>query len=67
MSKPKNFIKKAIKKPGALTASARKRGMTVQELIRRVKADPENYSLLMRQRVNLASTLTRLAKRKKNK
>jgi ribosomal protein L13E len=64
MPKKKDFIKKAIKKPGAFTAQARAMGMTVDELIRRVKANPENFSLLTRRRANLASTLKRLSKRK---
>ena len=62
--KKKDFIQKAIKKPGAFTAQARRMGMTVDELIRRVKNNPENFSLLTRRRANLAATLKRLSKRK---
>jgi len=59
-----NFIQKAIKRKGAFTAEARSRGITVDELIKRVKANPDNYSLLMRRRANLAHTLKNLSKKK---
>ena len=61
---PNNFIKKAIKKPGSFTAQARALGMSVRELTRRVRATPQNYSLLTRRRANLSHTLSKLRKKK---
>lgn len=60
----KNFIQRAIKKPGSFTAQARALGYSVKELTRRVKASPQNYSLLTRRRANLASVLAKLRKKK---
>tara|TARA_Y100001973_G_scaffold94162_1_gene145864 strand:- start:160 stop:354 length:195 start_codon:yes stop_codon:yes gene_type:complete len=64
MNKKKNFIKSAIKKPGSFTAQARALGYSVKELTRRVRANPQNYSLLTRRRANLARTLSKLRKKK---
>jgi len=64
MSKHGNFIKRAIKNKGSFKAQATALGMTTEELTRRVKANPQNYSLLTRRRANLASTLEKLRKKK---
>lgn len=58
----KNWIAKAIKKPGALGEAAKQRGVTTQELENQVSANPEEYSPLMRKRVNLAETLQKINK-----
>lgn len=55
-----HFIQRAIKNKGAFTAEAKARGMTVDELTRRVRSNPDNYSLIMRRRANLANTLKKI-------
>ena len=52
--KPKKFIQKAIKKPGALTAMAERKGMSISEFCGQPKA---KLSRLAQQRCNLAKTL----------
>lgn len=57
-----DWIKKAIKHPGAFTAAAKRRGMTPAQLQRKVLANPEDYSERLRKQAQLRKTLV---KRKK--
>lgn len=58
-----NFLKTASGekgKPrgkGALTAQAKRHGMTVQEFIKEVNKNPDKYRKITKQRVQLAKTL----------
>jgi hypothetical protein len=56
----RNFIKGAIKRPGAFRAAAARRGISTAELRRRVKANPERYPTRLRRQAALASTLAKL-------
>jgi len=56
----KRWIQDAIKKPGALTDQAKKRGMTVVQFSRTVKGNPDHYSTVTKKRVNLANTLRKM-------
>jgi hypothetical protein len=55
----KKFIQKAIKKPGALTKTAKAHGMTVSQFIAN---PPKGISKKTKQRINLAKTLKKLRK-----
>ena len=60
--KPKKFIKKAIKKPGAFTAQAKRANMTVPQYIKFV-LDPKNAKKTnetTKRRARLAKTLRKL-------
>jgi len=58
----KNFIKKAIKRPGALTKKAKAAGKTVSQFI----ASPgKNISTRTKRQIALAKTLRKLRKRRK--
>jgi hypothetical protein len=61
----KKFIQQAIKRPGAFTAKAKARGMTVAEFARAVKANPERYDTRTVRQANLALTLRKLAARRR--
>lgn len=65
MSKHGNFIQRAIKNKGSFKAQATALGMTTDELMRRVRANPQNYSLLTRRRANLAHTLKKIREKSK--
>jgi hypothetical protein len=58
----KNWIKGAIKRPGAFTAKAQKRGMSAAEFASQVKANPDRYSDLTVKQANLARTLRRMSR-----
>ena len=60
--KPKKFIQKAIKKPGALTATAKKKGMTPAEFCDQPKS---KISKTSQKRCNLRKTLVGLNKKGK--
>ena len=63
--KPKNFIKKAIKKPGSFTATAKKAGMSVPNFTKKVLANKKKFSTTTQKRANLAKTLSKLRPKKK--
>jgi hypothetical protein len=67
MAENKQWIQEAIKRPGALTEKAEKAGMTVKEYTAKVKANPQEYDERTRRQANLASTLSKLRKKKANK
>ena len=56
-SKNKNWIKGAIKRPGALTRKAKKAGKSVAEFRDDVLSNPDEYSELTRKQANFAKTL----------
>lgn len=56
----KNWIKGAIKHPGAFTKKAKAAGMTTAAYARKVKANPGRYSTTTRRQANLATTLRRM-------
>ena len=60
-----NWIKDAIKRPGAFTKKAEKRGMDVTEFASKVTATPDKYDTRTVRQANLAKTLSKLRKRKK--
>lgn len=64
--KKKNWIQGAIKRPGAFTAKAKKKGLSVAAMASKVTANPSKYSKLTVQQANLAKTLRKINK-KKNK
>lgn len=53
----KNWIAGAIKHPGAFTAQAKKRGMTVAQFANAVTSNPDRYDETTVKRANLAKTL----------
>jgi len=57
-------IKKAIKRPGALTRKAKRRGMSVGEMIRN---PPKNIDTRTKRQINFAKLLRKLAKRRKRR
>lgn len=54
-----NWIKGAIKHPGAFTAAATRRGLTPAQLQRKVLANPDNYSDRLVRQARLRKTLVR--------
>ena len=60
-----NWIKDAIKRPGAFTKKAEKRGMDGKEFASKVTANPDKYDTRTVRQANLAKTLSKLRKRKK--
>lgn len=63
--KKKNWIQGAIKRPGAFTAKAKKKGMTPAGLAAKVTKNPSKYSKLTVQQANLAKTLRKINTKKK--
>lgn len=61
MPKKKKWIKKAIKRPGALTAKAKAAGKTVTEFIAH---PPKNASTQTKRQIALAKTLRKMRKRR---
>lgn len=51
---PRGLRKIKIKRPGALTAKAKKAGMSTRTFTNQVLAHPSNYSLLTRQQAQFA-------------
>lgn len=58
--RPKKWIQKAIKRPGAFTRKAKKAGKGVQAYARQVAANPERYSSRTVRQANLAITLSKM-------
>jgi hypothetical protein len=65
--KDKTWIQSAIKRPGAFTAKAAKKGITSAQLQENVLKDPENYDKRTVKQANLRKTLVGLHKKKKSK
>jgi hypothetical protein len=57
-----NWIKGAIKRPGAFTAKAKKAGMSVQAYARKVLKKGSKASTLTKQQARLAQTFKRMSK-----
>lgn len=61
-SKSKNWIKGAIKHPGAFTAKAKSRNMSVGAYAAKVTKPGSKASATTKRQANLAKTLKKLAK-----
>ncbi len=61
----KNWIKDAIKRPGAFSAKAKKRGMSTSAFASKVTKNPSKYSKLTVQQANFAKTLSKIRNKKK--
>ena len=59
MTKDKNWIQGAIKRPGAFTKKAEERGISVKELAAKVTANPDEYDKTTVKQANLAKTLSK--------
>ena len=59
------WIQEAIKRPGAFTKKAEKRGMSTKEFAAQVSSNPERYNERTVKQANLAKTLGKLRKKKK--
>ena len=57
-----NWIKGAVKRPGAFTAKAKKNGMSVQAYARKVLRKGSRASKLTKQQARLAQTFKQMAK-----
>ncbi len=60
-----NWIKGAIKKPGAFSSQAEKAGMSTEEFAKTVTDNPDKYSDKTVKRAQLAKTLAGFRKKKK--
>ena len=58
----KNWVKSAIKRPGAFTAKAKSRGLTVAQFAAKVRANPDRYDARTRKQASLARTLRKISK-----
>jgi len=67
MSKRKNWIQQAIRKPGAFRKQARRAGKSTMEFAREVVRNPERYDTTTVRRARLAITLSKFRKRGKRK
>lgn len=61
----KNWIKGAIKRPGAFSAKAKKRGISTSAFASKVTKNPSRYSKLTVQQANFAKTLSKIRNKKK--
>ena len=61
-----DWIGDAIKRPGAFTKKAEERGMDSKEFAQKVTSNPDEYDTRTVRQANLAKTLSKLRKRKKN-
>lgn len=59
----RNWIKGAVKRPGAFTKKANAAGMSVAEFARHVRASPERYSTRTKRQAALAQTLRAIGRR----
>jgi hypothetical protein len=66
-STDKKWIQKAIKRPGAFTAKAKKAGKSTSAFATAVTKNPNKYSKLTVQQANLAKTLKKITNKKKKK
>lgn len=58
----KNWIKDAIKRPGALTKKAKAKGMSAMAYAGKVSKNPKAYSTRTRKQASLAKTLSKMSK-----
>lgn len=58
----KNWIKGAVKRPGAFTRKAESRGLTVAQFAAKVRANPDRYDDTTVRQANLARTLRKISK-----
>jgi hypothetical protein len=61
----RKWIQKAIKRPGAFRAKAKRAGMSTMEYARKVLANPERHDTRTVRQARLALTLRKLARRRK--
>jgi hypothetical protein len=59
------WIQEAIKRPGAFTKKAEKRGMSTKEFAAQVSSNPKRYDERTVKQANLAKTLSKLRKKKR--
>ena len=57
-----NWIKGAVKRPGAFTAKAKRNGMSVEAYARKVLRKGSRASKLTKQQARLAQTFKKMAK-----
>ena len=62
MAEGKDWIKGAIKHPGAFKEKAEKHGMSTSEFAAKVTANPDEYDKSTVKQANLAKTLSKLRK-----
>jgi hypothetical protein len=67
MKKSKNWIQKAIRKPGAFRKQAQRAGKSTMQFARDVVRNPSRYSTTTVRRARLAITLGKFRKRGKKK
>ena len=67
MSKRKNWIQQAIRKPGAFRKQAQRAGKSTMEFAREVVRNPSRYDTTTVRRARLALTLSKFSKRRKRK
>jgi hypothetical protein len=60
----KQWIQKAISKPGSFTKQAKSRGLSVARFSQKVRSNPAKYSGTTVKRANLARTLSKLSRKK---
>lgn len=65
--KDNKWIQKAIKRPGAFTAKAKKAKKSVAGFAAAVTKNPERYSPTTVRQANLAKTLKKISARRKKK
>ena len=67
MRKSKNWIQKAIRKPGAFRKEAQRAGKSTMDFAREVVRNPSRFSKTTVRRARLALTLSKFRKRGKRK
>tara|TARA_B100000214_G_C23856858_1_gene576128 strand:- start:535 stop:762 length:228 start_codon:yes stop_codon:yes gene_type:complete len=65
--KKKDWIGKAVERPGTFTAKAKKKGITSAQLQENVLSDPDEYDDTTVKQANLRKTLVGLNHKKKSK
>ena len=65
MKKSKNWIQKAIRKPGTFRKEAQRAGKSTMEFAREVVRNPSRFSKTTVRRARLALTLSKFSKRRK--
>jgi len=58
----KDWIQKAVKRPGAFTRKAKAAGQTVQQFAKTVDDNPSKYSTRTKRQANLAQTFASMKK-----
>ena len=59
----KNWIKGAVKHPGAFTKKAKARGLSVAAFAAKVRANPDRYDDTTVRQANLAKTLRKMSRK----